>query len=897
MKQSPETFNEAITLEDIVEQFTAEIRSGKTPMVRKYVKQYPAYADELSDLLSSVAMIEGLKNYTPTSCVADQQFNDIAVPDFLGEYRIVSEIGRGGMGIVFEAVHETLGRRVAIKVMTVGTGRNSIHLDRFHREAISAATLHHTNIASVFGAGEDQGLHFYVMEYIEGQSLSQIIKGGRIGLDETTNFKARPKVQANVSDQVKSQTENLRSDDTEQVKNDLTKKTLIIGEETVSPKARYKWVADTGQQIADALAYAHEKNILHRDIKPSNLVVDYHSTVWLTDFGLAKNITKDDLTKTGEIIGTPQYMAPESFSGNYDARSETYCLGLTLYEMATLNPAFENTSPGQIIKAVTTSSPPPPRKMDSQMPHDLATIIEKSISREPQDRYQTAAEMRDDLRAFIADRPISARKMSTWDQAVRFSRRNPLAAAFAAFSMLVLGLLVITMSIGFVVTSRRYNELSQMSISHWKPSTKRFDNISPKVETNLTAVMPTDSNRSVESKKAITQEDAQLVEKMLGYYQRLAIDNKFSEDVQTQAATANRLVANVQRLIGQPDKARRSYQQALNEFEAQAKRPPHSSETLLMAVSTRNEMASFLASIGDYERGFQLLLESKEELEDYPRFYEPAMKLKWVQTINQIISEQVKTIFEFDFSQTNTSGTVGAKELQLSEAKTGNGQLLPGPLGEMTFQIKKWGQEAVEEIDRLKTADPKNQRIRVTRAETYSHLAIRQSREGDTKSRKTLKVAIDELRALKKISPSNPQYQYMLALTQAIASNNETRTQSLRSLRNSQTSTAALVQRFPKMLAYRQLYGAVSTELGGLEIETGDLDEADLNLELAGKALMQLKSEMPRDWSARLNGIKLVKHLETLAGQRAAHGDVDDAVEIGLRINKLVEGLGLRDSD
>ena len=897
MKQSPQSSKEAITLEDIVEQFTAEIRAGKTPRVRQYVKQYPAHADELTDLLSSVAMIEGLKNYSPNSCVADQQFNDIEVPDFLGEYRIVGEVGRGGMGIVFEAVHETLGRRVAIKVMTVGTGRNSIHLDRFHREAVSAATLHHTNIASVFGAGEDKGLHFYVMEYIEGQSLSQIIKGGRIGLDETTNFKTKPKVPLHITGAGKTPTDISRSLDAERANNDLSQKSLVIGEETVSPRARYKWVADTGQQIADALAYAHEKNILHRDIKPSNLVVDYHATVWLTDFGLAKNITKDDLTKTGEIIGTPQYMAPESFSGNYDARSETYCLGLTLYEMATLNPAFENTSPGQIIKAVTTSSPPPPRKMDSSMPHDLATIIEKSISREPEDRYQTAAEMRDDLRAFIADRPIAARKMSLWDQAVRFSRRNPLAAAFAAFSMLVLGLLVTTMSIGFVVT----NSALRRAESNVDIALEAFDQTFRQYITEGENESYGSDTYGFEQiggiEKAITQEDAQFVEKMLGYYQQLAIDNKFSQDVQTKAATANRLVANVQRLIGQPEKALKSYQQALNDFEEQAKRPPHSTQTLLMAVSTRNEMASFLASIAEYEKGLQLLLESKEELENYPRFREPELKLKWVQTINQIASEQVKTIFEFDFQTPEAGGSAGNSDLKLSEPTIGDGQLPPGPLRKMTSQIKKWGQEAVEEIDRLKAADPENQRISVTRAETYSQLAIRQSRESDSDSNKTLKVAIDELRALKKISPSNPQYQYLLALTQAIASNDEARNKSLRSLRNSQTSTAALVQRFPKMLAYRQLYGAVSTELGGLEIQTGDLDEADLNLELAGKALMQLKSDMPRDWSAKLNGIKLVKHLETLAGQRAAHGDVNDAVEIGLRINKLVEGLGLRDSD
>jgi len=253
MKQ---TQNETKTLEEIVEQFTAEIRSGQTPDVQQYTEQYPAHSEELTDLLSSVAMIEGLKNYSPNSSVPDQHLIDIDVPEFLGEYRIVREIGRGGMGIVFEAVHETLGRRVAIKVMTVGGISSTKHLERFHREAVSAATLHHTNIAGVFGAGEDNGLHFYVMEYIDGHSISQILKGETIGL-ETPNKTIAFDNSEDILETPGSKSSN----------GSRCGESLTFGDQTILPKDRYKWVADTGQQIADALAYAHEKNILHRDIK------------------------------------------------------------------------------------------------------------------------------------------------------------------------------------------------------------------------------------------------------------------------------------------------------------------------------------------------------------------------------------------------------------------------------------------------------------------------------------------------------------------------------------------------------------------------------------------------------------------------------------------------------
>ncbi len=885
MKQ---TQDETQTLEAIVEEFTAEIRAGRRPDVQQYVQKNPAHAEELPDLLSSVAMIEGLKNYSPNSAVPDQRFTEIDVPDFLGEYRIVREIGRGGMGIVFEAVHETLGRRVAIKVMTAGLISNTKHLERFHREAVSAASLHHTNIASVFGAGEDNGLHFYVMEFIDGQSLSQILRGEALGTDETVNFPATPESATTPSSQATQATQPDRSCEE-----------LIIGEQTVPAKNRYKWVADTGQQIADALSYAHEKNILHRDIKPANLVMDSHGTVWLTDFGLAKNIVDEALTQTGDIIGTPQYMAPESFSGDYDTRSETYCLGLTLYEMATLQPAFQNSSPGRVIKAVTTSMPPAPKKVDARLPRDLATIIGKAIAREPQSRYQTAAEMRDDLRAFIADRPIAARKMSVWDNVVRFSRRNPLAAGLAAFSVLTLALLVVTMTIGFVVTRSALNRAE----SNVDIALEAFDQTFQQYITQGDSAFEGSDAYGFEQiggiEKAITKEDAQFVEKMLGYYQRLAIDNKFSRDVKRQAATANRLVANVYRLIGQPDQSLSSYQEALSEFEDLARmpaRPMDSVEAVQLAVATRNEMASLLTSTGQWQQGLQLFFVSKEQLEKHRDFEDPALKLKWVQTVNQITSGHVKMIFGVRYASAGSDSQTKDNAFDLS-APLQDGNLPKAPLETMLKQITQLGHAAVTEIDLLKRATPDDHRVRVTRAESYCNLALHLSREGNPDSKKTLQVAIDELKALKEFSPTNPQYQYLLALTQAIAAQDQNKNAALVSLTTSQASIADLTQRFPKMLAYRQLYGSVSTELGGLHVQLENVAAARVMLELAGEILLQLKSDMPQDWSARVNGLKLVQHLEMLAGQQAANGEVDDAIEIGIQTNRLVEALDLEDWD
>ncbi len=205
-------------------------------------------------------------------------------------------------------------------------------------------------------------------------------------------------------------------------------------------------VARIGLQAAEGLAYAHEQGILHRDIKPSNLLLDAHGIVWIADFGLAKATTDDDLTHTGDIIGTIRYMAPERFQGHCDARSDVYGLGLTLYELLARHPAFDEADRGKLIKQVTESEPPALRTLDRTIPRDLATVVHKAIEREPSHRYRTAEDLAEDLRRFIEDRPIAARRITATEQLWRWCKRNPLAAGLSAslLTTLVTGLVVVS---------------------------------------------------------------------------------------------------------------------------------------------------------------------------------------------------------------------------------------------------------------------------------------------------------------------------------------------------------------------------------------------------------------------------------------------------------------------
>ena len=205
-----------------------------------------------------------------------------------------------------------------------------------------------------------------------------------------------------------------------------------------SAREYYRSVARVGLQVAEALAYAHKQGILHRDIKPSNLLLDVQGTVWITDFGLAKSEGGEDLTQTGDIVGTIRYMAPERFEGDSLPQSDVYGLGVTLFEMLTLRPAFDDSNRARLIERIGRDSAPLLRKYAPQIPRDLETIVQKCIARHPRDRYASADEVAEDLRRFLSDRTILARRTSTPERLWRWGRRNPMVASLVAALGLIL---------------------------------------------------------------------------------------------------------------------------------------------------------------------------------------------------------------------------------------------------------------------------------------------------------------------------------------------------------------------------------------------------------------------------------------------------------------------------
>jgi WD40 repeat protein/serine/threonine protein kinase len=453
-------------LDRLVEDFGDRYRRGERPSLAEYIDRYPHLAEDLRDLLPAMAEIEHAKQQCRGASAPAAE----PLPGQVGDYRIISEIGRGGMGVVYEAEQLSLGRRVALKVLPRRAAVDGVVLERFRLEARSAAGLHHTNIVPVFEVGQDGDTCFYAMQLIRGQSLDQVIEELRRlraaeGAATTPQLEvgepaARSAARSLLTGRFAAPTTQTGRSEAPGTDPSSPPAALPGQTELSSGQPRcphyFRSVARIGQQAAAALAHAHARGIIHRDVKPSNLLLDTTGVVWVTDFGLAK--TEDTaLTATGDIVGTLCYMAPERFRGEGDARADIYALGLTLYELLVLRPAFEATDRVELIDRIQHLEPPKPRALDARIPRDLETVVLKAADKDPAQRYASADDLADDLRRFLGDESIRARRASPAERLLRWSRRHRTVAV----CILIIGLLLLTATIAALGAAARFQGVAR----------------------------------------------------------------------------------------------------------------------------------------------------------------------------------------------------------------------------------------------------------------------------------------------------------------------------------------------------------------------------------------------------------------------------------------------------
>ncbi|WP_169981059.1 serine/threonine-protein kinase [Tautonia rosea] len=424
------------SLVDRVAELADRIASGESVDLDEFARDDPSQIPELRRLLSAIEIMAELggRPVNPSSpnraSEDDELFNTSGQ---LGDFKLVREIGRGGMGIVYEAQQLSLDRRVAVKVLPPTAAADPRKLQRFQLEAQAVGYLRHPHVVPVYTVGFDRGLHFFSMQFIEGQSLAEVLRAlgtsadlgvevtGRTWFEATTVCPEPPTLQ----------------------------RAGAVGHEvgrTRAPVLRdreyFHWVAQLGVQAAQALQHAHEQGVVHRDIKPGNLLLDPSGTLWVTDFGLARLQGDSGITMTGDLLGTLKYMSPEQASGGrvvVDGRTDVYSLGITLYELLTLQPAFEDEDRQSLLRRIIEVDPKPIRRINPHVPVDLETIVTKATAKEPTDRYATAGELAEELERFLDDRPIFARRQGPFDYGVRWIRRHRnLAMMLSAMVLIIL---------------------------------------------------------------------------------------------------------------------------------------------------------------------------------------------------------------------------------------------------------------------------------------------------------------------------------------------------------------------------------------------------------------------------------------------------------------------------
>jgi serine/threonine protein kinase/tetratricopeptide (TPR) repeat protein len=404
----------------IAEWLEAE-EKGQTLATGEFLARHPDIAGELQAFLADRRVFVRLASRVASAAgIAHSRRETITSGRRLGDFEIVREIGRGGMGTVYEARQISLKRSVALKVLHAGFGLEERAVARFHREAEAAARLHHASIVPVFATGKDAGVYFYAMELIEGPSLDRLIAQQREDRlkavsndspDEASHARRRPPFSG--------------SSETGEVPLPIWSGRCIDDFQTVARLMAH---------AADALEHAHAQGVIHRDIKPSNLLLAPDGRLRVGDFGLARIDEEPGLTQSGDVIGSPSYMSPEQAAGNrpLDHRTDVYSLGATLFELLTLRPPFAGKRRDEVLVKIIHNEPVLPRRINRCVPLDLETICLKSMEKDPGRRYQTAAEFSHDLHCFLDGRPIAARRPGPALRAWLGMRRRPVASALAA---------------------------------------------------------------------------------------------------------------------------------------------------------------------------------------------------------------------------------------------------------------------------------------------------------------------------------------------------------------------------------------------------------------------------------------------------------------------------------
>jgi len=560
----------------VLETYLEQLDRGQAPDAESLVARHPEMAEELRGYLQKLDLLHcASAQMREATSSGEAPLDDTGVEQFqLGDFTILREVGRGGMGIVYEAEQRSLGRRVALKVLPFAAALNAKQLERFKHEAEAAARLQHPNIVPVYAVGCERGIHFYAMQFIDGTTLAGLIEEMRRYQETPARTASTREGEREVTQVVPAGQSRLRA---ASANPPLPADTLVN-----LPLSFFHTVARIGIQAAEALEHAHQLGIVHRDVKPANVLIDMHENAWLTDFGLARFQREAGLTQSGDRLGTLRYMSPEQASARHglvDQRTDIYSLGTTLYELVTRRAAFPADEPQEILSQLSSVDPPRPRSIDPAIPLELETIIQKAMAKAPAERYGTAQEFADDLRRFLDDQPILARRPTLPQRLRKWTRRHRawVTAAGLAVLLAMLGLAVSTgliwMAHQDALTERDKARANEQNARAEKERAEQ--NLDLAVRSLLELLSVTETFAEQSALDAASQKEVQrLLQKVVAGYDQFAEENHMTPHARSLKAQAYLKVGDIHQRLIQPDAAEKAYRDAASLFAQLVKEFP-----------------------------------------------------------------------------------------------------------------------------------------------------------------------------------------------------------------------------------------------------------------------------------------------------------------------------------
>ena len=595
-------------LTDLLDGYLRQLEKGLPPQREELLERNSDLAGPLQAYFDSLDELHDMAAGFQPPPVDAHHDDSLSAGDErrLGDFRLLREIGRGGMGVVYEAQQISLGRRVALKVLPFAAVLDSRQIARFKHEAQSAAQLNHPNIVSVFAVGVERGVHYYAMQLIDGQPLDRALTE----LREKYLPQARSRRGAAQASAPLNPVNSAAALEAQPASS--TQRSLLTSR-AAGGNAYFRTIARLGIQVAGALHAAHENGIVHRDIKPSNLLLDGNGKLWVTDFGLARRQTDATLTRTGDLVGTMRYMSPEQALGQIaliDHRTDIYSLAVTLYELLTLEPAFGGDEGPALIRRIERDEPRPLRQLQPKIPADLQTVVLKGMAKRREDRYATAREFADDLQRVLDGKPTAARPPSLLDRTTRWAQRHREVVAVG-------GLVCLLVLAGLTVSTLLIAREQQRTARNFALAEKRFGEAQDMVE-NLGKRFSERLGKVTENAE-IPKIRQDLLRQTLGYYRDFVAQAKDNPELKADLASTYGKIGTLSAEIGSNSDAIDADKQAIQLFQELAAANPRNAEYRHRLGVCQNNLGLVLWRFGridDARRALAEAIRHQEEVRD-----------------------------------------------------------------------------------------------------------------------------------------------------------------------------------------------------------------------------------------------------------------------------------------